>query len=41
MPKNTKQVSPPVTFILLHGIDQTLLSILSPNGAYVLRVLIQ
>ena len=33
--KNTK-VNPPVTFILLHGIDQTLFSILSPNGAHVL-----
>ena len=29
----TKPVSPPVTFILLHGISQTLTSILSPNGA--------
>ena len=29
----TKQVSPPVTFILLHGIGQTLTSILIPNGA--------
>ena len=33
MPKNTKKVSPPVTFILLHGIVQTLSSILSPNEA--------
>ena len=33
MPKNTKQGSPPVTFILLHGIGQTLSSVLSPNGA--------
>ena len=32
MPKNTKHVSPPVTFILLHGIGQTLSSVLSPNG---------
>ena len=32
MPKNTKKVSPPVTFILLDGIGQTLFSILSPNG---------
>ena len=31
MPKNTKMVSAPVTFILLHGIGQTLPSILSPN----------
>ena len=41
MPKNTKQVSLPVTFILLHGISQTLSSILSTNGAQVLSVLIQ
>ena len=33
MPKNTKMVSPPVTIILLHGIGQTLSSILSPNEA--------
>ena len=33
MPKNTKQVSLPVIFMLLHGIDQALSSILSPNGA--------
>ena len=33
MPKNTKMVSPPVTFIFLCGIGQTLSSILSPNGA--------
>ena len=33
MPKNTKRVSPPVTFILLHGIGQTLSSVLSPNEA--------
>ena len=33
MPKNTKHVTAPVTFILLHGIGQTLSSILSPNGA--------
>ena len=32
-PKNTKQVSPPVTFVLLHGIGQILSSILSPNRA--------
>ena len=39
--KNTKKLSPPVTFILLQGIGQALSSILSPNGAYVLSVLIQ
>ena len=33
MPKNTKMVSPPVTFILLYRIGQTLFSILSSNGA--------
>ena len=33
MPKNTKKISPPGTFIILHGIGQTLSSILSPNGA--------
>ena len=33
MLNNTKMVSPPVTFILLYGIGQTLSSILSPNGA--------
>ena len=33
LPENTKQVSPPITFILLHAIGQTLSSILSPNGA--------
>ena len=33
LPKNTKKVSLPVTFILLHRIGQTLSSILSPNGA--------
>ena len=33
MPKNANHVSAPVTFILLHGIGQTLSSILSPNGA--------
>ena len=32
IPKNTKQVSPPATFTLLHGIGQSLFSILSPNG---------
>ena len=32
-PKNIKMVSPPITFILLYGIGQTLSSILSPNGA--------
>ena len=30
---NTKQVRPPVTFILLHGVGQTLFSTLSTNGA--------
>ena len=33
MPKNTKQLSLPVTFILLHGIGLTLSSISSSNGA--------
>ena len=33
MSKNTKMVSPQVTFMLLYGICQTLSSILSPNGA--------
>ena len=33
MPKNTKKVSPPVIFVLLHVIGQTLSSILGPNGA--------
>ena len=33
MPKNTKKLIPPVTFIILRGISQTLSSILSPNGA--------
>ena len=33
MPKNTKMVSPPVIFIHLYGIGQTLSSILSSNGA--------
>ena len=33
IPKNTKNISPLVRFILLHGIGQTLSSILSPNGA--------
>ena len=33
MPKNTKKVSPPVIFILLHRIGQTLPSLLSLNGA--------
>ena len=33
IPKNTKELSLRVAFILLHGIDQTLSSILSPNGA--------
>ena len=28
IPKNTKKLRPPVTFILLHGIGQTLSSIL-------------
>ena len=32
IPKNTKKVNPPVTFILLYGIDQTQSSVLSPNG---------
>ena len=32
-PKNTKKVNPAETLILLHGIDQTLSSILSSNGA--------
>ena len=31
--KNTKKVIPPVTFIPLHGISQTLSSILSLIGA--------
>ena len=33
IPKNTEQVSPPETLILMHGIGQTLSPILSPNGA--------
>ena len=33
MPKNTKMVSPPLTFILLYGTGQILSSILSPNEA--------
>ena len=33
MSRNTKQVSPAVAFILLHGIGQTLSSILHSNGA--------
>ena len=33
MPKNTKQVSPPVTFIFLHGIVQALSPIINPNEA--------
>ena len=33
MPKNFKQVSLPVTFILLHGIGQILSSILIANEA--------
>ena len=33
MSESTKEVSPPVTFILLNQIVQTLSSILSPNGA--------
>ena len=33
MPKNNERVSPPVTFIILHGTFQTLSSILGPNGA--------
>ena len=33
MPINSKKVSQPVTFTLLHGIGQTLTSILNPNGA--------
>ena len=33
MPKNTKKISPPVIYILLHRIGQTLSSILSLNGA--------
>ena len=41
MPENTKQVNPPVTFILLHAIGQTLSSMLSTNGVYVLSVYIQ
>ena len=41
MPKSTKEVSPPVTFILLNQIVQTMSSILSPNGAQVLTVFIQ
>ena len=32
MPKNTKKVNSRVTFILLHGIGQTLFPILSFNG---------
>ena len=31
IPKNTKKVSPLVTLIFLHGIGQTLSSILSPD----------
>ena len=38
--KNTKHVSPPQTFSLLHGTGQALSSILSPDGAQVLSVLI-
>ena len=34
MPKKKKNVNPPVTIVLLlHGIGQTLSSILNPNGA--------
>ena len=33
MQKNPKKVSPPVTYKHLHGIGQTLSSMLSPNGA--------
>ena len=33
MPKNAKHASLPVTFLLMHGIGQTLSSILTPNGA--------
>ena len=32
IPKNTKKVSPPLTFILLNGVVQTLSSLLNPNG---------
>ena len=32
MQRNAKKVIPPATFILLHGISQTLSSILSPHG---------
>ena len=39
--KNTKQVSPLVTVTFLHGIGETLSSILSLNRAKILTVLIQ
>ena len=38
--ENTKQVIPPETLILLHGIGQTLSSILSPNEEKIFSVLI-
>ena len=41
VPKNTEKLNPAVTFIFLHGIDQTLSSILSQIGAWVLSALIQ
>ena len=40
MPKSTKKVNPPVAFIILHGIDQTLPLILFFTGLFKTRYLL-